>query len=340
MEKKTIAVTGISGYFGRALLPLLEADEGIGAILGFDRVPPEAIAPGSKLVFHQMDIRQCIEGDSVFESLLKGCETLVHMAFQVMRLPPEKNGGGQPYATGTGIDEINIKAMRAVCEAAARQGVKKLVVTSSVVAYGLHADNPIPLTEESPLRPNYDLYYGMAKAGNESFLDDLSQKHPEMIITRLRPCTVVGPKADPGMMASLITSPSILVQGFNPPIQLLHEEDVADALHLALQKDLPGSYNVVSDDPCTLTDLVARRGGKTVSLPYFLVKSIMALLWRRGLSLFAPEWIDLSRFSIVASNARLKSAGWKPRYTTAEAFEALLASRGIKTVPTPRRAAS
>ncbi len=319
MEKKTIAVTGISGYFGRLLLPLLEADESVAAILGFDRRPPAAIQPGSKLAFHEVDIR-----DPGFEPRLKGCDVLVHLAFQVMRLPGMKQ-----------IDEVNIKAMRATCEAAARQGVRKLIVTSSVVAYGMRPDNPIPLTEESPLRPNDDLYYGLAKAGNESFLDDFAQIHPEMVVTRLRPCTVVGPRAEPGMMASLIANPAVLVWGYNPPVQLVHEEDVANALHLAIQKDLPGAYNLVSDEPRTLTELIEMRNGRWIALPYFLAKAMMSILWRRGASLFAPEWIELSRYSLVASNARLKAAGWQPRYTTAEAFAALMASLGI-----PVRAAS
>jgi nucleoside-diphosphate-sugar epimerase len=306
-RKQTVAVTGISGYFGRILLPVLEADDEIGTILGFDLLPPRTIPAGSKLVFHQRDIR-----DPGFFPLIEGSDTLIHLAFQVMRLPKENK-----------LDETNIKAMRATCEAAARLGIKKLIVTSSVVAYGLHTDNPVPLTEESPLRPNYDLYYGMAKAGNESFLEDFTRKHPEMVITRLRPCTVVGPQADPRMMASLTANPTILVRGYNPPVQLVYEEDVAEAIALAVKKDLPGIYNVVGDEPCTLTQLVALRGGKSLTLPYFLVKAMMTILWRQGLSLFAPEWIELSRFSLVASNTKLKTAGWKPRYNTAEAAKLL-----------------
>lgn len=327
MEKKTIAVSGISGYFGRLLRPLLEADEEVGTIFGIDRNPldgsgtqqptpgslPLSAAP-SKLVFHQMDIR-----DPGFEPLLKRSDTFVHLAFQVMRLPSTNN-----------INDINIKGMQAACQAAARQGVRKLVITSSVVAYGLHPerlhppDYPPLLTEDSPLQPNPGLYYGMAKAGNELFLDDFQPKHPEMVITRLRPCTVAGPRADPAMMASLMTEPTILVWGCNPPVQIVHEDDLAQALHLAIRQDLPGVYNVTSDEPRTLTELVNMRRGRSLALPFFLVKLLMAVAWRSGKSVFAPEWIDLSRYSIVASNAKLKAAGWKPRYTTAQAFLELI----------------
>ncbi len=308
MERKKVAITGISGYLGRILLPLLETDNDIECMVGFDRTTPGEQKPGSKLKFHLLDIR-----DPQLETFLEGCDTLVHLAFQVMRLPGD-----------TDHEDINIKGMRATCEAAARHGIRKLIIASSVVAYGMRADNPSILTEESPLRPNEELYYGLAKASNELFLDDFERMHPDMIVTRLRCCTVIGQNADPSMMASLTTNPTIMVMGYNPPIQLVHEEDVASAFYLAVKKDLPGAYNVTGDDPRTLSDLVKQRGGKTLSLPYPLVKAMMGLLWRTGKSVFAPEWISLSCYSLVASNEKLKSSGWQPRFTTSQAFEDLL----------------
>ena len=329
--KATISITGISGYFGQVLLPLLEADGEIAAIRGFDRRPPSnpgAEPPsGSKLEFHQVDLSadpgpseaQTLGGDPQVEALLHGSDTLVHLAFEVMRLPGQKH-----------IDRTNIFGMRLACEAAARQGLRKLVVTSSVVAYGMHPDNPPVLDEDAPLRPNPGLYYGQAKAANERFLDEFERLHPEITVTRLRPCTTVGPHAGPAMMASLTTDPTILIRSatppgdYNPHIQLVHEQDVASALHLAICADLPGPSNVVGDDPRTLTELVALRRGRTVVLPYPIVRLLMALAWRTGRSVFAPEWIDLTRYPLVASNARLKAAGWRPAYTTPQAFAAVL----------------
>lgn len=311
MSGKTVVVTGISGYFGQVLLPYLEQDAGIERVIGVDRRPLKTGTPGSKLRFHQLDIR-----DPELEDVLRGADTLVHLAFVLMRLPGDRE-----------TDEINVKGTQAVCEAAARQGVRKLVFTSSVVAYGLHPDNPIPLTEESPLRPNPGLYYGRAKAAIEHYLDTFGRAHPEIIVTRLRPCTVVGPRADPAQMASLVNPTTVLVRGANPPYQLLHEDDLARALHWVIQRDVPGIYNVTSDEPRTLRELTQLRGGRVVSLPYFVVWGLMWLLWRTGRSPFAPEWTDLVRYPLVASNEKLKGLGWVPHYTTAETLTALLATR-------------
>jgi nucleoside-diphosphate-sugar epimerase len=309
---QTVVITGASSYFGRVLLPLLETQPQIGRVIGIDRAPlsSEIASTCSKLAFHRMDVR-----DPNLEGLIEGADILVHLAFVLMRLPGDRE-----------VDDINLRGTRQVCESAARQGVRKLIITSSVVAYGMHPDNPIPLTETSQLRPNPGLYYSRAKASNEKYLDEFEKRHPEMILTRLRPCTVIGPQAPREQMASLTGEPAILVTGANPAIQLVHEEDVASALLLAIQKDLPGIYNLTSDDPCTLEELVKTRGGKSLALPFILVKGLMALAWRLRRSVFAPEWADLSRYSLVASNERLKSAGWQPKYTTRTALADLLSS--------------
>jgi len=309
--RTTVAITGVSGYLGQALLPYLEQDAEIDRVIGIDIQPPESHTE-DKLLFHQLDVRE-----AKVEQALAGADVLVHLAFVLMR----RHGDDERE-----IDEINIDGSRRVFEAAARQGVRKLIFTSSVVAYGLHPDNPVPLTEESPLRPNPGLYYSRAKAAVEGYLDAFESEHPEIVVTRLRPCTVVGPRADPAQMAALTSPTAVLVRGADPPYQLLHEEDLARALYLAIRRDIPGIYNVTSDEPRTLRQLARSRPGvRVIALPYWAVRGLMWLIWRLGRAPFAPEWVDLSCYPLVASNEKLKGLGWAPQYTTAEALEALLA---------------
>jgi UDP-glucose 4-epimerase len=316
MSERTLFVTGISGYCGKVLLPRLEKNPAIEKIIGVDRNAPLNADAFTKLEFHKMDIR-----DPEIKTLMQGADTVVHLAFVLMRLPKDQQ-----------VDDVNIKGSRNVFEAAASNGVQKLIVTSSVVAYGLHPDNPVPLTEESPLRPNEGLYYSRAKAANEAYLDEFCQRHPEMVVTRLRPCTIVGPTAEKGLMESFLNANTITVKGYNPPYQLVHEEDVASALELAIDNDLNGIYNAAGDNPKTLNELSALRSGKVITLPHWIAKFLMDMLWRTGQSAFAPEWVDLTRYSLAVSSEKLKQAGWQPQHTTAQAFAALLAHYGIPTV--------
>ncbi len=313
MSGKIVAVTGLAGYVGRALWPYLEQDAGIEHVIGVDQRPWPDVR-SAKLTFHPLDVR-----DGRLADVLAGADVVVHLAFMLMR---------RPGVSGEACDAINIGGARAVFQAAVRQGVRKLIFTSSVVAYGLHPDNPIPLTEESPLRPNPGLYYSRAKAAIERDLDELASAHPDRIVTRLRPCTVVGPAADPAQMAMLVGPTALAVRGFDPPYQLLHEADLAQAIHLMIQQDAPGVYNVTSDEPQTLGQLARRRGARVIALPYGVVRGLMSLLWRTGRSVFAPEWADLACYPLVASNEKLKQLGWLPRAarTTAEALATLVAA--------------
>ncbi len=308
---RRVVLTGISGYLGRVFLPLLEQDDTIEQIIGIDR-RPLSVCHSGKVQFYLKDVQ-----DPSLEDLLQGADALIHLAFVLMRLP-----GVRPEE----IEEQNVRDARVAFETAARQGVRKIIFTSSVVAYGLHPDNPVPLTEESPLCPNEGLYYGRAKAAIERYLDEFEREHSAIVVTRLRPCTVVGPRADPAQMASLVSPTAILVRGANPLYQLIYEDDVAQALYLAVRKNLPGAYNVAGDAPLTLRELAKLRNGRIIALPYFLVRALMGALWRMGRSPFAPEWTDLLRYPLIVSNEKLKQAGWVPRYTTAEALQALLAA--------------
>ena len=223
-----LAITGITGYFGKVLLPRLIQDDDIERITGIDAVPFSNPPSSEKVAFHQMDVR-----DPQIEALLVDHDVILHMAFKLMKLPGAKD-----------TDQINIDGSKYIFDLAVKLGIPKLIFTSSVVAYGLHPDNPNPVAEKMPLRPNNGLYYSRAKAELESYLDHLSAKAPDMIITRLRPCTVVGPTVARPMVESLISNTLIMVKGYNPPYQLVHEDDVASAIHMAIKENLHGAYNV------------------------------------------------------------------------------------------------
>ncbi|MGD9101588.1 MAG: hypothetical protein PVF45_13990 [Anaerolineae bacterium] len=134
-----------------------------------------------------------------------------------------------------------------------------------------------------------------------------------MIVTRLRPCTIVGPHAPPEQMASLTGDPMLVARGYDPPYQLVHEDDVAQAIHLAIHQHAPGVYNVAGDDPQTLRQLATTHSARVRALPFWLVRRLMALRWWLGLSPLGAELVDLARYPLVLDTDRLKALGWQPR---------------------------
>ena len=212
-----VAVTGCSSRFAQVFLPLLEADKEVTEIVGIDLVPPADTY--SKLVFHRRDIR-----DAGVKDIMAGSDALVHLAFVV----------GRPFSMPLQeAASINLGGTWNVCRSAAEAGIRKLVVSSSVAAYGGLPDNPAVLVEDSPLRGLYtDFYYNQHKHANEIWLDGLQLAYPQLLISRLRPCIVMGPHQSAAVSLihpnkSYFTSP----EAHKSQLQFVHEDDLATTLY-------------------------------------------------------------------------------------------------------------
>jgi UDP-glucose 4-epimerase len=312
MSRTIVAITGASGYLGKLLVPTLQKDRKIERIIGFDVQPLIDPPKSKKFEFVQTDVR-----DPGIVEAIKGADVLIHMAFKLWRLPDSED-----------LEEINIRGSYNVFDAAVQAKVKKLIFTSSTVAYGIRADNPMPLTEEHPLRPNEKLYYSWQKAACEKRLHEIQKKNPEIRITILRPCAVAGPNAPPNQFDAYISDPAIVVRGFDPPAQLVHEADVIQALRMAIHNDLPGIYNVTADETQSLRQATQSRGGRVLALPLFIIKPLLWLLWRTGKTIAAPEWILMSLYPFIASNDKLRAEGWKPKYTTPAIYDSIVEAFG------------
>ncbi len=314
MSRSIVAITGASGYLGKLLLSALAKDRKVERVIAMDILPPSKPHKSKKVEFIQIDVCK----DDISKTI-SGVDVLVHMAYILWRYPDSKD-----------LDKVNVQASCKFFDAALNANVKILIFTSSTVAYGIHADNPIPLTEEHPLRPNAGLYYGMHKAACENKMHEIRAKHPQMLITILRPCAIAGRNAPPGQFDAYICDPAIVVRGYDPPAQLVHEDDVIQALKLAIHKDLPGIFKVTGDGTQSLRQAAESRGGRVVALPLFIVKPLLWLLWRTGKTIAALEWILISLHPFIARNNKLRDAGWKPKHTTSAIYKEIVGTFGIQ----------
>src|SRR5215467_5634242 len=208
-----IAVTGCSSRFAKVLLPLLQTDPNIEQIIGIDLIPPTPTY--SKLAFHKQDVR-----DPAIKDTLAGCDILIHLAFIV----------GRPYSMPLAeAASINLGGTWNSCRSAAEAGIRKLVISSSVAAYSTLPDNPEPVLEDAPLRGLYtSFYYNQHKHANEIWLDWLQLAYPQLIISRARPCIVIGPHQSATTSyiqpnRTHFTSPGAR----KIRLQLVHEDDLA-----------------------------------------------------------------------------------------------------------------
>src|SRR3954454_4131505 len=138
VDEQVVAVTGISGFLGQRLLPLLDASPQVDRVVGLDVRDPARRA--RKLDFHRVDIL-----GTELTPFLRGVRAVVHLAAIV-----------GPLLDDELFTRVNVEGTRRVIDAAAAAGVPKIVRPSSAVVYGAWANNPVPITEDAPLRPSPD----------------------------------------------------------------------------------------------------------------------------------------------------------------------------------------
>lgn len=305
-----VAITGVASYFAYGLLPLLDQDPKIERIVGIDIKPPRRTS--SKLSFHKRDVR-----DPEIGSLFQGVETVVHLAFIVDEMKNKSLSRS-----------INLEGTRNVLSALEGKGVRKIVYTSSIASYGAHPDNPMGLTEESPLRPTRDCYYSVDKVDVETVFQQYRERHPDVILTIFRPCLVFGPNIQ-NMFSKMFEArvvPSLA--GKDAAVQFLHEEDLSRALHQAIVEDHPGIFNLAGRDPVPMSKLLNLAGSFSVPVPARLAKVLANLLFRLGAMPFSQAWVSMQEYPITVSTARFeKEFGWAPSHSTEETFRSFLASR-------------
>ena len=136
---KNVFITGVAGYIGMKIARALEDCPQVEKIIGIDVNTPLEIP--KRLMFIKRDVREPMS-DLLTEHNI---DTVIHAAY-VLHPIHDKNL----------MEDINKGGTRNILNASAETKVKHLLYTSSTTSYGFHADNPIPLTEESPLRGNDD----------------------------------------------------------------------------------------------------------------------------------------------------------------------------------------
>jgi UDP-glucose 4-epimerase len=189
-----------------------------------------------------------------------------------------------------------------------RYDVRKVVVMSSADIYGARAHNPQFLTEEAPL-----LATGLAALRD---IDMMAQsffwKRPDIETVILRPAHLVGAVA--GIMARYLRmSPVPRLLGYDPMIQLLHEEDAIQAVRLALCPGKRGIFNLAGPDPIPLSRIVERLGRSTISVPYVMAKPLLAQLRLVGRGADLAGHVEYIRYVCMVDDTRARQIlGYSP----------------------------
>ncbi len=261
------------------------------------------------------DVEVVIRLDLTDEGLtetLRHADVVIHLGVADTIGPEGLPAGASP------ADDV--AATRALLEAAAAGGVDRLVIVSSAMVYGAWANNPVPLTEEAPLRPDPGLAYAAGRAEMERLSLDWRDDRDTVTVAVLRPTVSVAAESAGWLASSPWSASALRALGGERPSQFLHLDDLASAVDHARRHRLDGPFNVSPDGwlpPDDLAELAGPVG--RLHLPSGVKGRLVALRAEMGTS-GPPEGWAYTRHPWVVANDRLKATGWAPRHRNEEVY--------------------
>jgi len=313
-----IAVTGLESFIGSQLVRRLVGRPAGLRVVGLDQRRPMRFPEGAR--FAKLDLTRPTADGALAEVLAaERVEAVVHAAFRTNPTPDLE------------LDhELETIGSLHVMNACAAAKVKRLVVASSTELYGPWPDNPNFLTERHPLRGHPQAHSVRDRIEMESLLADWSARHPDVEVTVLRPCWIFGPTYW-SRVTRYFSLPALAVPlGYDPLMQLVHEEDVVRAFELAALQSCPGIYNLVGSGVLPLSTLLRLADKQTWRLPGPLLHRL-AYFPSQGQTGDPPEaFYDYLRYLWVADGRRGWDVFGEPVYSTREAWISFVSSRRMR----------
>jgi dihydroflavonol-4-reductase len=239
----TCLVTGANGFLGSAVVrALLESGHGVAALVrsGSDQTN----LAGLEVSVRHGDLRD----RAALEQAMSGCRAVFHVAadYRLWARHP-----GEMY-------ETNVDGSRNVVEAAASQGVDRLVYTSSVAVLGINADRS-PADEDTPVTLDDMIgHYKRSKYLAEAAVHTAAARVGlSYVVTN--PSTPIGPgDIRPTPTGRIIVDaatgkiPAFVDTGLN----VVHVDDVARGHLLALERGEDGERYILGGEDLSLQEIL------------------------------------------------------------------------------------
>ncbi len=241
-----IAVTGASGFFGRALEPKLAPS---GPLRGLFREPSEISERWQKRG-HQVVFGSLADANAL-ASLVAGADVIYHLAARTAKNDPEE------------CRRVNVEGTERLARAAHTAGVHRLVYVSSISVYAATESSDQTITEETEPRGIERLNpYSRTKFQGEEIVRALAAQGEGPEYTIIRPTNVYGPWGRSWFLDWIGRLERVpMVIGGNIPVDLVHVDDVATALVQAGEAQAAAGETVhIGHETMTLADYGARIG--------------------------------------------------------------------------------
>ncbi len=305
-----IVVVGAHTILGSLIIDSLEEDESIEQFFVIDLHAPSK-KQYKKLQFIRVDLIAPGSDATLAEELKRiGANVIVHCALK-----------NNPSLNWMYAHELEVIGTLNLVHAAKAANIRKFVLCSSTAVYGASAKHPNYLAESTPLAKNADAHFVKDKVEAEKQVSLLLEDAPQMVVTILRFCLILGPRSD-NYFTELFRRPAVpTLLGYDPLMQFIHESDALHALRLAIFKDFKGSFNIVGRGVIPLSYALRQAGKWKLPLPSFVAAPAVQLLWNMQLMSVPGKLLDFFRYLWVADGEKAKNVmSFESKLTSKEAF--------------------
>jgi UDP-glucose 4-epimerase len=318
---RVVALTGAASFLGRNLTGILEEDKSIERIVAIDIEPTPTGGPKTR--FYELDLTQPTSEVRVAEIFsAEAVDTVVHLAFLA----------SPSHASAYAHELESVGTMR-IITACRSARVRKLVQWSTTLLYGARSTNPNFLSERHPLRARQDDPFFADKISAEHEASRFAAREKGTVVTVLRTAPILGPTVSNYLTRYLARKVVPTMMGFDPLLQFLHEVDAIAAFKRAIDRDVPGTFNVVGEGVLPLSTVVKLSGRLGMPIPHPMAKPMLQALWVAHLSEAPASFIDYLRFLCVADGEKVRrELGFTPAYTTREALVDFASAQRLRDV--------
>lgn len=300
----SVAVTGAAGPVGRRLVEILIADTAVERVVALDRAFERSYPSDDKLERVTLQLR-----DDDIDPAFVDVDTVCHLA------------GSDPLEDRDVDHDLHTTAR--VLAAADRCGVGQVIVRTSATVYGAWPDNPVPMSETAPLRPNDESDWVKIRVQIENRVEAFAEAHPDVAVAVLRPCVTVSDDGPDELGRVLAAARMVAGTEDAAPAQFVHVDDVASAVDVVRRCRAVGAFNVAPEGALDAGFVRALAGGKPrLPLPEGAARRLTAFGWRYQLAPTPPGFVPFVMNPWVVASDRLRALGWEPTHANEEAFVA------------------
>lgn len=302
-RKRCVLVTGAAGALASRVISRLHGDYQVVAVDFRKRVETDAGIPSYRIDMQKRGFEDVFRRHDI--------DAVLHLG----RIFPHESTRLRRY-------NANVLGTRKLLELSRKYEVEQVLIHSTYFVYGASPYNPALLSEDAPLKASELTEDLVDSVELESLAQIWLWKHPELNLTILRPCNVLGPGVRNTLSLLLSRRVAPVLTGYSPMMQFVHVADMAEAVVAAFEGRERGIFNVAPADYVPYQEAVRRAGCRRLPVPS--VPPVLPRLISRGLNwnaFFPPYLVNYFKYPVIIDGSLFAERfGWQPRHSAEDIF--------------------